>query len=72
MVVYPVTIVMDRYDGAYSGARWTAWNLYEPPHGCLDGDVECAEFWGGLDIPVGKGQSPAEAYENLVEALGER
>jgi len=65
--VYPVTIVMDRYSGIYSGAGWTAWNLHadEMYQGPSESDTECMEFWKTYKGPVGKGRTPTEALMNL-------
>lgn len=67
--LYPLTIVSDRYTGAYSGGLFTAWNLYyyEMPEEIGGGDVECSEFWINNKIIVGKGKTPNEAVDNLCE-----
>lgn len=47
LFVYPITILADRYGGAYSQAPWTAWHL-PPEHIPADaqgGDTDCASFW---------------------------
>lgn len=64
--VYPVVIEMDRYGGCYSGAKWHAWNLQSVPDGASSGDVECSMFWDSNDEPVGKGNTPDEAYADLL------
>ncbi len=65
--LYPITIVMDRYSGTYSGGEWLAFNLHadEIPseiHGC---DIPCSNFFDETKLPIGKGKSPEEALENL-------
>jgi len=55
-LMYPVTILRDRYQGTYSGAQWTAWNhdLGEMPIGAWGSDDVCAEFWSQYvcdDVP---------------------
>ena len=69
---YPVTLVKDRHRGAYSGARWTAWNR-EPdaiPSEAWDGDSECMMFWPeAKGCIVGKGTTPEEAFIDLVSKL---
>ena len=69
--IYPCVIVADRYTGAYSGAEWTAWNRYihDIPQEIDGGDMECWEFWGKTKEIVGKGKTPADAYESLRAAL---
>lgn len=81
--IYPLTLVADRYDGAYSGGRFTAWNLFaqEVPEAIDGGDVECMDFWYGIDgdvlsgkirsdIICGVGNTPEEAVGNLYVRLG--
>jgi len=65
----PVIIIMDRYGGCYSGAKWVAWNKHAEPEGSNGGDVECSTFWYELDEPFGKGATPQEAYEDLKSKL---
>lgn len=68
---YPVTIIADRYTGAYLGAKFTAWPLYEVnvPGGSSDGDTECADFWGYYNKPVGKGKDPNSAFQDLIDKM---
>lgn len=67
--LYPVTIIMDRYSGTYSGAYWLAFNLdyNEIPDAVCGSDIECLNFWEneGKNMVVGKGACPEEAYEDL-------
>ena len=80
---HPVTIIKDRYGGAYSGAKWIAWNCAPeiiPPEVAGD-DVSCGAFWKPDDwdfktentvqdwtMHLGKGATPQEAYEALLAA----
>lgn len=69
--IYPLTIVKDRYNGAYSHGKYTAWNLnpcYVPEEICSS-DVECYDFWLDNHLPVGLGDTPWEAVENLEKIL---
>ena len=78
--LYPVTIMVDRYGGCYSKAKYLAFHC-EPEcipedaaHG--GGDVECMVFWdqevkdgvyesdGGYTL-IGRGQTPDEALMDL-------
>lgn len=70
---YPLTIIMDRYGGAYSGAEFTAWNLYEYeiPSDANADDCTCAEFWFKSDIIVGKGNTPDLAAADLIKKLAD-
>ncbi len=77
-VIYPLTIIADRYTGVYSGGRFTAWNMYhyELPKEIEDEDSECMSFWQnkkhndlknewGEQVIVGVGNSPQEAMLDL-------
>ena len=68
---YPLTIVFDRYSGAYSGGDFTAWNLDADsvPHEIYSSDVECASFWEENELPVGKGGTPELAVMDLKRQL---
>lgn len=71
---YPVTIVMDRYSGSYSGAQWLAFQS-DPEDlpeeiGASDPDEE--DFWrnhSDEQRPIGKGNTPNEAYMDLLPKL---
>ena len=69
--IYPLTIINDRYTGAYSGGEFTAWNMdyYEIPTEPAEDDVTCMLFWGTTKIPVGRGETPQEAVEDLKRRL---
>lgn len=69
--IYPLTIVKDRYNGCYSDGKYTAWNLEteEIPTEISYDDVTCCYFWADNEIPVGKGETPMEAIQNLEELL---
>lgn len=73
--LYPVTIIMDRYSGTYSGAYWLAFNLdyNEIPEAVCGSDLDCLNFWQieGKDMVVGKGACPEEAYEDLNKKVME-
>ena len=65
---YPVTIVRSRYGGTYEPGRWLAWPLYEDqlPIGWAGGDAECHRFWSEYRRPVGSGDTPQDAYDDLL------
>lgn len=69
--IYPLTIVQDRYNGIYSGGKFTAWNLYpdELPEEAFGDDVTCRCFWADQEIAVGRGSTPNEALFDLAIAL---
>ncbi len=78
-IMTPLCIIEDRYSGAYSGGRYLAFHL--TPYGVFNlpidaGDCECNAFWEGRhpdynvnDYIIGKGNTPEEAYEDLVQKL---
>ena len=66
--LYPITIIMDRYSGIYSGGAFLAFNLDydEIPQEINQDDVTCMNFWStNKNMIVGRGATPQEAYENL-------
>lgn len=71
--LYPLTITLDRYTGAYSGGKWTAWNCEpgEIPEGPFADDVGCASFWADNRTPVGIGESPEAAIADLNRKIEE-
>ena len=73
--IYPLTIVADRYAGAYSGGLCLAFNLYphEVPSAIFGGGTEAMEFWkdGGEHEKyiIGKAHRPDTAGYRLREKL---
>lgn len=69
--IYPLTIVADRYNGAYSGGKYTAWNLLaeDIPEGTEADDVDCYDFWLTNEIVCGKGRTVSEALADLYIKL---
>ncbi len=70
---YMCTIVMSRYGGVYSGAKWLAFPLWNVrlPNGWDGDDITCMEFWQEYDDIVGKGSTPEDAYSDLLKKLQE-
>jgi len=77
-----ITIVEDRYNGSYSNARWTAWDL-DPeliPDDIAGSDSICNTWWREYEkeekdeysILVGKGNTPQEALDALLLLKEER
>ena len=76
---HPLCIVDDRYGGAYSEGRFLAFNMvaYAVQELPIDaGDMECCDFWAGIDkdydvndYVIGKGETPEEAARNLILLL---
>lgn len=78
-MIYPVTIVKDRYHGTYSGGVWVAWNLPKAPEESQGNDIECRWFWKrykgnptDYPRPVGRGMSPQAAYQDLLSVIHRR
>ena len=69
--IYPLTITADRYNGAYSGGQFIAWNLLaeDVPEGSEADDVDCHSFWLENEIVCGKGRTVSEALANLYIKL---
>jgi hypothetical protein len=69
--IYPLTIIQDRYNGIYSGGKFTAWNLYpnELPDEVFSDDVTCRCFWADQEITIGRGNTPDEALAMLAVSL---
>lgn len=71
-VTYPITIILDKYGGKYSGGVWTAWNRHPKkiPSKVFDNEDKCRTFWKNNKIYkrhiVGVGNTPTEAYVNLI------
>lgn len=72
-VKYPLTIILDRYDGVYSGAKWLAFPLEhdEMPCAVLADDSKCAWFWENYKEPVGKGAYASDAVADLIQQMRE-
>lgn len=67
---YPLTIVKDRYSGAYSGGEYCAFPLlyFEMPQEVSGNDKVCSSYWSEEDnLPylVGIGSTPEEAWQDL-------
>ncbi len=76
--IYPLTIIKDRYEGAYSGGEFTAWNhkhIYIPT-GIDMSDNECACAWGKIKNDdrylFGIGETPHRSVCNLIEKISMR
>jgi hypothetical protein len=71
---YPVTVVMDRYGGTYSGAKWLAFNV-DPqyvPEEVGGSDPEESIYWlehKDSEFPIGKGSTPDNAIQDLIKKL---
>lgn len=72
--LYPLTIVKDRYNGVYSGGKYTAWNCqpYFVPSGICGDDLDCPDTWDEIldDDKIknmfGVGDTIESAIKNLA------
>ena len=80
--IYPVTIIKSRYGGSYEGSEWIAINenaSEEILSEMLGDDCTCYNIYKQLfnkkitiknafdeNIIIGQGNTPQEAYENLI------
>lgn len=72
--IYPLTLIKDRYNGAYSGGKWTAWPLHawDVPYEPESTDGQAMHFWSVDDyVPIGRGDTPDEAIEDLRRRMAE-
>jgi hypothetical protein len=69
--LYPLTIVRDRYTGCYSGGKFTAWNLYpeDISEEIYADDVGCSSFFSHTKIIYGRGETPNDAFMDLINML---
>ena len=75
--IYPLTIIADRYSGAYAGERYAAFAM-DPdcvPQEILGGDFPCREWWkeNGKKWFVAAGKTPNAAEKALrLKIMGEK
>lgn len=73
--IYPLTVIRDRYQGTYSDGMYLAFNLeyYNIPESIDSDDMNCGLYWytehSDVEIPVGKGDTPGKAIQNLILKL---
>jgi hypothetical protein len=72
--LYPVTVTTARYGGIYEPGRWIAFasHPHELPAEWDADDVTCASFFQERRGEIGGGDTPQEAYDDLVRLLQER
>ena len=65
--IYPVTIVMDRYEGAASGGKYLAFDCdpWDVPSAIEDADAVADQFWETTTNTIGRGETPQEALNDL-------
>ena len=71
--IYPLTIITDRYNGAYSGGQFLAFGLdhWDIPDEIGSSGLHELNFWDDQEnsLYVGKGNTIIEACNNLMEKL---
>lgn len=81
-IIYPLTIVHDRYGGVYSGGCFTAWNedFHRVPKDVDGDDTSCTIFrdrfkqgklknYCDKPIYVGMGSTPQKALDDLMKKI---
>ena len=70
-IKYLVTIILDRYNGSYSGAKFIAYpqEPYEICNEVNSDDIACLTYWNDFSSIIGKGNTPNEAYEDLLNNM---
>ena len=65
--IYPLTVVSDRYNGTYSGGKYTAWALYpeDIPGAVFSDDNTCWNYFRTTRDIYGRGDTPNEAIIDL-------
>lgn len=65
--IWPLTIISDRYDGVYSGGKWTAWNMnhWDISDMVSGDDMDCPDFFSTPNLIYGRGETPEEAIDDL-------
>jgi hypothetical protein len=68
---WPCTIIPSRYGGVYEDGEWLAFPLHfaKVPTVVYGGDPYCAKFFAETDLPIGRGDTPQDAYENLLDQV---
>lgn len=68
--IYPLVVVLDdKFDGVYSGGKWTAWNKCYVPSKIFGDAKECADFFSTTNLIYGRGETPQEAIDDLKMIL---
>lgn len=71
-LVFPMSIVPDRYGGTYSRrGAWLAFpcDPWEVPAEPFEDDSTARDWWGDVRVPIGGGGTPDEACLDLIERL---
>lgn len=65
--IFPVTIVMDRYEGCASGGKYLAFDcdFWDVPDEIEDADAIADHFWQTTTDTIGRGATPQDALDDL-------
>lgn len=68
---YPLTIIQDRYNGAYSNGLFIAFNKdpHKLPRAAFANDVTSSVFFSDTGIPHGVGATPDDATIDLISKI---
>lgn len=68
---YPLTILADRYNGCYSGAKFLAFprDHFDIEEEVAGDDGECRHYWDTFDDLVGKGPTIQAAVDDLMAKM---
>lgn len=68
---YPLTILTDRYNGCYSGAKFLAFprDHFDIEEEVAGDDGECRHYWDTFDDLVGKGATIQAAVDDLMAKM---
>lgn len=69
-----VTILSSRYGGTYEPGKWIAFACWpnDIPAGWNADDLTCASFFADRKNDIGGGDTPQQAYEDLLRLLRRR
>lgn len=72
--IYPLSIIIDPYDGRFSGGLYLAFNRvpYDIPKPVFGNEYDCWTFWKTNSEKVGRGDSAEEAEYDLRMKLTDR
>lgn len=69
---YPFVLFAARYQGVYEGGRYVAFNERRDDvklDGAAGNDITCSEFFRHYPRPYGRGDTPSEAAQDLLDRM---
>ena len=70
--IYPLTIIPARYGGVYEDGEWLAlpFEFTDIPEDIIGDDMACSDWFStNSDVPIGRGDSPKTAVDDLFARL---